>query len=335
MIGRHPASLDDRPAGDRIADGLRCHTGAMPTRSPSEPEYDVFDGRFRDLLVPGALLHHLADGCTWAEGPVHLAERAVVLWSDVSGDRRMRYDERTGDVAVADHPANFCNGHTLDLDGRVIACEHGSRSVVRLLDGGGRDVVADRFDGKRLNSPNDVVVARDGAIWFTDPPYGIDSDVEGHRAESEIGSNDVYRVDPGDGRVSAEVVDMVCPNGLAFSLDGSSLYVADTGVSHVVDGPRHIRRFDVAGGHVTGGGEVFATCPTGVFDGFRLDAVGRVWASGHQGVHCYEPDGRLIGTIRLPEVCANLVFGGPDRRWLYMTATTSLYRLELAVRGAA
>ena len=307
----------------------------MPTRPPSTPIIDSDDERLPALVDPGAMLHHLADGCTWAEGPVYVAGLDAVFWSDVRGDRRMRLDVSTGTVTEADRPANFCNGHTLDRRGSVIVCEHGTRSVVRLAADGSREVVADRFDGKRFNSPNDVVVATDGSVWFTAPTYGIDSDDEGLASESEIGSNNVYRVDPSTGAVTAEVTDMVQPNGLAFSLDERSLYVSDTGVSHVEGGPRHLRRFDVSSGHVVGGGEVVATCPEGVFDGFRLDDAGRIWASGRQGLHCYEPDGALLGTIRLPEVCANVVFGGIDRSTLYMTANTSLYSLRVRVRGAA
>ena len=303
--------------------------------------YDVVDERFVYRIVASGELEHLADGCTWAEGPVYLSDDRLLLWSDVRNDRLMRFDERTGEVTEAERPANFCNGHTLDRDGVVVACEHGTRSVVRWWPGGRRETIADAFDGRRLNSPNDVVVASDGSVWFTDPTYGIDSNAEGYRAESEIGSSNVYRVDPATGHVSAQVTDMVRPNGLAFSLDETTLYVADTGVSHVEDGPRHIRAYPVeiaAGGDVSGvsgPGPVWATCPEGVFDGFRLDADGNVWASGAQGVHCLTPDGTLLGTVRLPEVCANVAFGGPDGRSLYMTATTSLYRLRLAVRGAS
>lgn len=296
--------------------------------------YEVNDDRFGSLVDPDAELRHLDGGCTWAEGPVYLAARRALLWSDVRSNRLMRFDEVTGDVTVEEQPANFCNGHTLDLDGAVIACEHGTRSVVRWFGPGRRETIADRFGGRRLNSPNDVVVASDGSVWFTDPTYGIDSDAEGYRAESEIGSSNVYRVDARSGDVTAEIVDMVRPNGLAFAIGERALYVADTGVSHVPEGPRHIRRYDVAGGHVVGGGEVFAVCPEGVFDGFRLDEAGRVWASGLRGVHCYDPDGTLLGTIRVPEVCANVEFGGPERRTLYVTANTSLYAIDVRVRGA-
>jgi gluconolactonase len=307
----------------------------MPTRPPTPPTYDVFDDEFRTLIDPDAELRHLGDGYRWAEGPVYLADSDTLLWSDIPNDRRMRLDAATGTVSVADRPANFSNGHTLDREGRVVACEHGTRSVARFEPDGSRTVLADRFDGKRFNSPNDVVVASDGSVWFTDPTYGIDSDVEGRAAVSEIGSNNVYRIDVTTGAVTAEIADMVQPNGLAFSLDEVSLYVADTGVSHLENGPRHIRRYDVLHGRVTGGGEVFAVCPEGVFDGFRLDDDGRIWASGRQGVHCYRSDGLLLGTIRLPEVCANLVFGGADRGTLYMTANTSLYSLTVRANGTS
>ena len=298
-------------------------------------EYQIHDERFVPLIIAGAGLRHLHDGGLWAEGPVYVPERNVVLWSDVRRNRCLRYDVARDVVELEMQPANFNNGHALDLDGRVIACEHGTRSVVRFEPDGSRTVLADRFEGRRLNSPNDVVVASDRSIWFTDPTYGIDGFEEGYPSESEIGSSNVYRIDPTTGEVTAQITDMVRPNGLAFSVDERSLYVADTGVSHIVDGPRHLRRYDVdpPAARVTGGGEVFATCPVGVFDGFRVDHDGHIWASGHLGVHCYDLDGTLLGTIRLPETCANLTFGGSNRRTLFMTATASLYALDVAVTG--
>ena len=307
----------------------------VATRKPIPAEYQIHDARFLPLIVPGARLHHLHTGGLWAEGPVYLPASDAVLWSDVRRNRCMRLDVRSGDVTVHLQPANFNNGHTRDADGRVIACEHGTRSVVRFEADGARTVLADRFEGRRFNSPNDVVVASDGSVWFSDPTYGIDGYEEGYPAESEIGASNVYRVGPGPGTVTAVITDMVQPNGLALALDERSLYVADTGGSHVADGPRHIRRYDLdlTTGSVTGG-ELFAVCPVGAFDGFRLDTAGRIWASGRLGVHCYDPDGTLLGTIRLPETCANVEFGGPDRTTLYMTATSSLYGLELAVSGA-
>lgn len=306
----------------------------MALRAPEPASYDVRVEQFHDLIDVAAELQHVADGCLWAEGPVYVPDDDAVLFSDVRNNRRLRFDRRTAAVSVVRQPSEFSNGHTIDHDGVVIACEHGTRSVRRLMPNGNRTIVADRFEGKRFNSPNDVVVAEDGSIWFTDPTYGIDTDAEGYAAPSEIGVSNVYRVDADTGEVTAEVTDMVRPNGLAFSLDGATLYVADTGISHVENGPRHIRRYDVADRHVSGGGEVFATCPKGAFDGFRLDADGRIWSSGGLGVHCYLADGTLLGTVELPEVCANVEFGGPDRRTLYMTATTSLYSLDVLVAGA-
>jgi gluconolactonase len=205
--------------------------------------------------------------------------------------------------------------------------------VTRTEHDGSVTVVADRFEGRRLNSPNDVVVADDAAVWFTDPTYGIDSDREGHPAPSEIGACHVYRVSPqGDVAVAAD--DFVRPNGLAFTPDGRRLFVSDTGATHVEDGPRHIRAFDVAADGAVAGGEVFATSTAGLFDGFRFDADRRLWTSAGDGVHCYEPDGSLIGKLHLPEACANVVFGGAGRDRLFACATSSLYAVELAVRGA-
>lgn len=308
----------------------------MDTRDPIPAEYQIHDARFASLIVPGALLRHLHTGGLWAEGPVYLPADDVLLWSDVRRNRCMRLDVASGAVTVHLQPADFNNGHSRDGAGRVIACEHGSRSVVRFEHDGTRTVLADAFEGKRLNSPNDVVVASDGSIWFSDPTYGIDGYEEGYPAESEIGACNVYRIDPESAAVTAQVTDMVRPNGLALAIDERSLFVADTGASHVPGGPRHIRRYDLdlGAGRVTGGGEVFATCPVGGFDGFRLDADGRIWTSGRLGVHCYDPDGTLLGTVRLPETCANVEFGGRQRTTLFMTATSSLYALELAVRGA-
>ena len=195
-------------------------------------------------------------------------------------------------------------------------------------------VLASHYQGKRLNSPNDVVVKSDGSIWFTDPAYGIDSDYEGHKAESEIGACHVYCIDPQTGDVRSVADDFVRPNGIAFSPDERRLYVADTGATHVKDGPRHIRVFDVDDQGGLSDGSIFATCTQGLFDGFRLDEAGRIWTSAGDGVHCYESDGTLIGKILVPEAVANVVFGGLKRNRLYICATTSLYAIMLPVNGA-
>jgi gluconolactonase len=247
----------------------------------------------------------------------------------------LRWDETDGSVSVFRQPAMNSNGHTVDLQGRLVSCEHRSRCVSRTGFDGTRTVLADRYDGKRLNSPNDVVVKSDGSIWFTDPSYGIDSDYEGDAAPGEIGANNVYRIDPASGGVTVVASDFVQPNGLAFSPDESLLYVADTGLTHTVDGPHHVRRFRVsADGSSLSGGDVFAACTVGLFDGFRVDAHGNLWLSAGDGVHCYASDGALLGKILIPEAVANVCFGGPKRNRLFICATTSLYSVFLNTRAA-
>jgi gluconolactonase len=228
------------------------------------------------------------------------------------------------------------NGHTVDLLGRLVSCEHRSRCVSRTEFDGSRTVLADRYDGKRLNSPNDVVVKSDGSIWFTDPSYGIDSDYEGDAARSEIGTRNVYRIDAASGRVTIVASDFVQPNGLAFSPDESLLYIADTGLTHSADGPHHVRRFRVsADGSSISGGEVFAVCPVGLHDGFRLDVDGNLWLSAGDGVRCIASDGPLLGRILIPESVANVCFGGAKLNRLFICATTSLYSVFLNTRAAS
>jgi len=295
--------------------------------------YEIIDPRFRALVNGNAHLDLLYTGARWSEGPAWFGAARSLVWSDIPNDRQLRYDETDGSVSVFRSPANYSNGNTVDRQGRQVSCEHGARRVTRTEPDGTIAVIADRFEGKRFNSPNDVVVKSDNSIWFTDPTYGIDSDYEGHKSPSEIGRSNVYRVDPGTGAVTAVITDMIKPNGLAFSLDESKLYVADTGRTHGEQHPKHIRVFDVKGNTVSGGRE-FADCTFGLFDGFRLDVGGRVWTSAGDGVHCYEPDGTLIGKILVPEVVANVCFGGLKRNRLYICATTSLYAIYLMTNGA-
>jgi len=299
--------------------------------------FEVIDKRFHRYVIHNAHIDHLWTGARWTEGPVYVPAGRFLLFSDIPNDRTLRYDETTGTVATFDQPAWNANGHTLDLEGRMVACEHRGRAVTRIGHDGRREILADRFEGKRLNSPNDAVVHSDGAVWFTDPTYGIDSEYEGDKADSEIGASNVYRIDPATGTVTAVITDMVRPNGLAFSPDERILYVADTGISHVGRAcPPDIRAYPVAadGAAVEGGHTTFATCTNGVFDGFRADAAGNVWASAGDGAHCYAPDGTLIGKIRLPEVVANVEFGGPKRNRLYICATTSLFAVYLNTQAA-
>ena len=245
----------------------------------------------------------------------------------------LRYDECSGAVSVFRHPSNNSNGNTVDRAGRLVSCEHGGRRVSRTEHDGTVTTIADRHGGRRLNSPNDVVVKSDGSIWFSDPTYGINSDYEGNRGESEQKGNFVYRVDAGGGEPVVVADDFVQPNGLAFSPDESMLYIVDTGRTHREDGPAHIRSFQVSeDGKLTDRG-VFAECTAGLFDGFRVDTAGRIWTSAADGVHCYDPDGTLIGKIHVPEVVANVCFGGPKRNYLYICGTTSLYGVRLPVNG--
>jgi gluconolactonase len=296
--------------------------------------FEVLDERFAKLAMGNVHLEKLYTGCRWAEGPAYFPAGRYLIWSDIPNDRIMRWDETDGSVSVFRSPAFNTNGHAVDREGRLVSCEHRGRCVSRTGFDGRREVLVERFEGKRLNSPNDLVVKSDGTIWFTDPSYGIDSEYEGDAAPSEIGACHVYRFDPATGNIAAVATDFVRPNGIAFSPDESHLYVADTGASHVKDGPRHIRRFAVGSdGHLTGG-EVFATCTVGLFDGFRTDTSGNLWSSAGDGVHCFAPDGTLIGKIRVPEVVANVCFGGPKRNRLFICATTSLYSVYVNAAGA-
>lgn len=296
--------------------------------------FEVIDKSFRRLVNKSAKVERLYTGCRWAEGPAYFPAGRYLLWSDIPNNRILRYDENDGHVSVFRQPSNNTNGHTVDRQGRLVSCEHLGRRVTRTEFDGSITVIADRWQGKRLNSPNDVVVKSDGSIWFTDPAYGIDWDYEGERAESEIGACHVYRADPATGEVEIVADDFVRPNGLAFSPDESQLFIADTGVSHVENGPKHIRVFDVVDGKKLRGGKVFAECTAGVFDGFRFDEDGRLWTSAADGVHCYNKDAALIGKIRIPEIVANLTFGALRRNRLYICGTTSLYAYYVLVRGA-
>ncbi len=297
--------------------------------------FEVLDARFHALAFANVHVDTLYTGCRWAEGPAWFAAGRYLVWSDIPNDRMLRWDETDGSVSVFRQPAANSNGHTVDRQGRLVSCEHLSRSVTRTEHDGSRTVLASHVGGRRLNSPNDVVVKSDCSIWFSDPSYGIDSDYEGAAAESEIGDRCVYRIAPEGGEPSRVADGFVQPNGLAFSPDERWLYVADTGATHRVDGPRHIRRFAVdADGRRLHGGEVFAESTCGLFDGFRVDVDGKLWTSAGDGVHCIAEDGQLIGKILLPEAAANVCFGGARRNRLFICATTSLYAVYLNTRGA-
>ena len=288
------------------------------------------DERFNACVKGSARVEKLATGCRWAEGPAYFPAGRYVMWSDIPNDRMLKWDETTGEMSVFRQPAGYSNGNTVDRQGRLVSAQHGLRSVTRTEFDGTVTTLADRYDGKRLNSPNDLVVSSDGAVWFTDPPYGIESDYEGHKSEPEIGGNNVYRIDPVTAEVTIVADDFNRPNGIAFSPDETKLYITDTGHPD-----RHCRVFDVDldAGKLTGG-EVWAKATNGGFDGFRFDTEGRCWMSAADGVHCLSPEGDLIGQVLIPEGVANLVFGGIKRNRMFICGTSSLYSVMLPVNGA-
>ena len=296
--------------------------------------FEVIDPSFEACFVGHARVERLWTGARWSEGPVWFAAGRYLLWSDIPNNRIMRWDDTDGSVSVFRTPSNNTNGHTVDRQGRLVSCEHLGRRVTRTEHDGTVSVIADQIEGKRLNSPNDVVVKSDGSIWFTDPSYGILMDYEGARADSEIGACHVYRVSP-DGEISIAADDYVTPNGLAFSPDESLLYIADTGATHTEGGPKHIRRHIVAPDGTLSGGDVFADCTNGLFDGFRCDRDGRIWTSAADGVHCLDTSGKLIGKVHIPEMVANVCFGGPKLNRLFICGTTSLYSVFLNVNGVS
>lgn len=299
----------------------------MPTTSDLEPsnpitsEWEWVDDR--SAIGGDRTVQRLFTGGAWLEGPAYFAAGRYLVFSDIPNDRMLRWDEATNQVGVFRHPAGYTNGHTVDPQGRLVSCEHGNRRVSRTEHDGTVVTLADRFDGKRFNSPNDVVVARDGSIWFSDPAYGIDTDYEGFAAESEIGACHLFRISP-DGELSVVADDFDRPNGLAFRPDESQLLVVDSE-------RRHIRSFDVADGKLSGGDVVIED--SGGADGIRFDNQGRLWTATFEGLRIYTPELELIGKLHLPEVAANLCFGGPKRNQLFITATTTLYTLRVRATG--
>ena len=292
--------------------------------------FETLDPRFSRYVLFNAPLKKLASGFDWAEGPVWMGDANCLLFSDIPNDRILRWSPDTG-LSTYRQPANFANGHTRDRQGRLVSCEHGQRRVTRTEWDGTITVLADSYQGKRLNSPNDVVVASDGAVWFTDPHYGIFSNYEGHKAPQELPCN-VYRIDPVTGAPEAVLTDFNCPNGLCFSPDESLLYVADTG--RVFEGdPQHIRVFQMVDGRPRGG-RIFHAIAPGCADGIRVDSEGNLWSSAGDGVHCIAPDGTLLGKILVPEIVSNICFGGRGKQQLFITATTSLYVISLNRAGA-
>jgi gluconolactonase len=307
-----------------------------PSLRYPDPAVQVLDPSFNKYRLPLAGVERLATGMRWSEGPVYLGDARCVLWSDIPNNRIMRWDEDTGATSVYRKPSNNANGNTRDRAGRLVTCEHDARRVTRTEYDGAITVICDRYQGKRLNSPNDVVVKSDGSIWFTDPQFGILGWYEGHLDTAELPMN-VYRVDGATGEATVVADGITAPNGLAFSPDETKLYIVE---SRSV--PRRILVYDVAGGGRTlANGKVLTDAgPHGTPDGFRCDVDGNLWCGWGMtdeldGVRIFNPEGQAIGHIALPERCANLCFGGRWRNRLFMAASHSLYALYVNTQGVA
>ena len=303
------------------------------TRYP-DSSIEVLDPSFAQYRVFSAAVERLATGFRWCEGPVWVGDGRYLLWSDIPNDRIMKWEEETGVTSIYRKPSNFSNGNTRDRQGRLITCEHGGRRVVRTEYDGTITVLADSWQGKPLNSPNDVVVKSDGSVWFTDPPFGILGNYEGRQAKPESPQN-VYRIDPASGALCV-VAEVRGPNGLAFSPDEKTLYLVESRATP----NRLILAYDVEGGKTLAKQRVFIDAGPGTPDGFRVDVDGNLWCGWGMGsdeldgVVIYNPAGKLIGRIRLPERCANLCFGGVKRNRLLMAASQSIYALYVNTQGA-
>jgi gluconolactonase len=299
------------------------------------PDIEQYDKRFVWLTNGTCEKELLFDGCRWAEGPVWFNDGNYLLWSDIPNNRILRWvpDGISGNVSVFRTNSNYSNGNTRDREGRLVTCEHGARRVTRTEANGTITVIADSYDGKRLNSPNDAVVKSDGTIWFTDPPYGILSDYEGHKGDQEYGGCYVFCFDPKRNRLTVVADDFDKPNGLAFSPDESELYIADSSAAHEPEKPRHIRAFKVGKNNTLSGGKPRFLLKQGFPDGFRVDVEGNVWTSAGAGIDCFDKSGALLGRINFPQNVSNLVFGGPKRNRLFITCTHEVYSLYVTTTG--
>ena len=305
-----------------------------PSQRYPDPLVQIIDPSFARLRLNLAKVERIATGMRWAEGPVWFGDGRYLLWSDIPNNRMMKWEEETGVVSVFRKPSNFANGNTRDRQGRLVSCEHGARRVTRTEYDGSMTVIADRFDGKPLNSPNDVVVKSDHSVWFTDPPFGLLGNYEGYVAKQELPTN-VYRVDGQSGAVTLVASDINRPNGLCFSPDESKLYLIECGT------PRLIYVYDVVdGGSRLSNKRLLVDAGPGTPDGMRCDVDGNLWVGwgmgqeGLDGVAIFNPEGQLIGRINLPERCANLCFGGVQRNRLFMASSTSVYSLYVKTQGA-
>lgn len=349
MISRR-AFLPALAAASAAAQAPRDYTGHTPTRYP-DPDIFSLDKRFDKYKIGNTPILRLHTGTLWAEGPAWNGVGRYLVWSDIPNDRQMRWLEEDGHTSVFRKPVGYTNGNTFDYEGRQISCEHGNRRVTRYEYNGKVTVLADKYNGKPLNAPNDVIVAPDGAIWFTDPGYGSLMHYEGNKGTLEI-KEAVYRIDGKTGAMTMVTDEIFKPNGLCFSPDYKKLYIADTGATHYDHAPREIKVWDVDGAKLKNGRKFISMVQkykgpngnmldgAGLSDGIRCDMDGNVWSSagwvgsGYDGVHVFAPDGTKIGQILLPEICSNLCFGGAKRNRLFMTGSQSLYTMYVETQGA-
>jgi gluconolactonase len=321
----------------------RDYSGQRPTRYP-EPDVVALDPSFAKIKIGNTTIQRVAQGFLWAEGPAWHGGGKYLVWSDIPNDKQYRWIEDDGHVSVIHQPAGYSNGNTFDYQGRQISCEHGNRRVLRYELNGKTTVLADKFEGKPLNAPNDAVVHPDGGIWFTDPGYGILGNYEGFKSDLQL-KEAVYRIDPITAKIEKVTDEIYKPNGLCFSPDYKKLYVADTGSSHYEKAPKNIKVWDVPNAKSLTGGKEFCSMNlagkgAGMADGIRADNYGNIYAAagwvgeGYDGVHIFSPQGQRIGIIHLPEICANICFGGTRRNRLFMCGSQSMYAVYLEAQGA-
>ena len=337
------AALAGAALAPLAARAQRDWSGNNPVRYP-DPDLVILDPRFAKYRIGNTPIQRHHTGTLWAEGPAWNGAGRFLVWSDIPNNRQMRWLEEDGHVSEFRNPSGYSNGNTFDYQARQISCEHGNRRVVRYEPDGKVTVLADKWQGKPLNAPNDAVVDPDGGIWFTDPGYGSLLNYEGFKNELEL-KEAIYRIDGASGQISLVTDEIHKPNGLCFSPDYKKLYVADTGATHYPDAPRNIKVWDVADGKSLRNGKQFVSMElpgvgAGLADGIRADIDGNLWASagwvgdGYDGVHIFSPDGARIGQIKLPEICSNVCFGGTRRNRLFMTGSQSLYSVYVETQGA-